>query len=150
MPRLLVLLSALLLVACGSAPPDPEPVAEPPPAVAPAPEPKVDNPNPAATLDEYLAWLRSPDVDPEGLVITDVRYWPNDDKNLTIELEVSNQWHSLEKTPRLDTAKALWEKWAVTADPENYDHARIRLVSAGGTEVGGSGNLSGGIIGVDD
>src|SRR6056297_1900272 len=157
MPRLFVPLFAfaLLLTACGNTPtptdsPTPAPEAVAPPAEpVPAPAP-VDNPDPDATLAEFIAWLRSPDVDPDGLVITDVRYWSNDDKNLTIELEVSNQWHSLEKTPRLDTAKALWEKWAVTADPENYDHARIRLVSAGGTEVGGSGNLSGGIIRVDD
>ena len=155
MPRLFVPLFAfaLLLTACGSSPtrtaqPTPAPEAVAPPA-EPAPAP-VDNPEPDATLAEFIAWLRSPDVDPDGLVITDVRYWPNDNRNLTIDLEVSNQWHSLEKTPRLDTAKALWEKWAVTADPENYDYARIRLVSAGGTQVGGSRAISGGVIWVED
>ncbi len=65
-------------------------------------------------------------------------------------LTVENLWHIRHKQIRLQDAQTLWEAWARVASARNPDSARIKLVDLRGNEVGGSRNLAGSLIWVQE
>lgn len=66
---------------------------------------------------------------------------------------VTPEWHGLNAQVRKDQATNIWKAWAercLKSGVENVDSCRIKLLSAGGDEVGGSRVLAGSMIWVAD
>lgn len=71
-------------------------------------------------------------------------------KGNTVIVTVGNVWHYQPKRVRLQTARLLWQAWAMIASPEAPDNARISFRDATGSEVGGSRLIGGSMIWVED
>lgn len=73
-------------------------------------------------------------------------------KNLPQEIIIVMKpiWHVRNKHLRKNDATVFWKLWASINNPQDPDHARIKLVSINNDRVGGSRLLAGSLIWVED
>lgn len=65
-----------------------------------------------------------------------------------LEITVRPEWFYEPKQAKQEAATVLWQLWATIHSPRDLDHARIRLKTQSGDDLGGSG-IAGSSISVD-
>ncbi|WP_375771488.1 hypothetical protein NR798_11465 [Archangium gephyra] len=89
------------------------------------------------------------DVPSLGGLVADVQLDPH--KPFILVVTVSDAWFSQPKPLRQELAQQLWQLWAAKNSPnvKDPDGSKLKLVSASGQRLGGSG-IAGSMVSLDD